>query len=504
MPSKRLPSDKKLVRARDYLTATDIYKYLICPHWPWFDRFADTEDLGRKRELTDGEIRRLDDGYQHEKNVMERITKGQSVVSIEELGDPSVLFEATKRAMTDGAECIYQGTLMADDRMGRVDLLMRTDGASSLGNWHYIPVDIKSSHELKVTHRFQLAFYAELLERVQGMYPEKAGIINREHEEHFFEPSSIRSDLRGVLAKIDRIRSGEKPEPVVRKSCFDTSPWGSACLAYAQATNDIALLYSVDVRRLDALRTLGIRTVDDAAEMDVSSYAGAADGLTMHGLETVKLQARSLRDKTVFVRKPVALPETSYEIHFDIESDLPNDADYLYGFLIRDGKGEDRYERFLAERPEDEGEMWKDFLKWLETLPPEYVVYHYAPYETTRLRQLEEQYGGSPWLDLFRSRMIDLKPYATKHLTLPLYFYSLKQICKFLGFSWRGALQSGGASIDYYERWCETGDRSILDAIVVYNEDDVRATAFLKDWLVKYAPNLAEYQAPYAWTKDGR
>lgn len=501
MSPKRLPAAKVPAKTEESLTATDIYKYLICPHWPWFDRFGEAEDIAKKRELTDGEIRRMDDGYQHEKEVMERITKGKEVVSIEEHGDRAGLFEATKQAMANGAECIYQGTLMADDRVGRVDLLMRVDGASALGNWHYIPVDIKSSHELKVTHRFQLAFYAELLERAQGVYPEKAGIINREHEDHYFEPSSMRADLQDVIAKIDRIRSGEKPAPVVRKSCFDTSPWGNACLAYAQATNDIALLYSVDMRRVEALRSLGIRTVDDAAEMDVSSYAGAAGGLTVHGLETVKLQARSLRGKTVFVRKLVALPETNYEIHFDIESDLPNDADYLYGFLIRDGKNPDRYERFLAERPEDEGEMWASFLTWLESLPPEYVVYHYAPYETTRLRQLEEQYGGSPWLDLFRSRMIDLKPYATKHLTLPLYFYSLKQICKFLGFSWRGALQSGGASIDYYERWCETGDRSVLDAIVVYNEDDVRATAFLKDWLVKYAQQLAEYQVPYPWTK---
>ncbi|MCW1892236.1 MAG: TM0106 family RecB-like putative nuclease [Candidatus Uhrbacteria bacterium] len=485
----------------DFLTATDIYKFLICPHWPWFDRFGEAEDVARKRELTDGEVRRMDDGYQHEREVMQEVMKGTTVVSIAEKGDAVALFEATKQAMAEGSACIYQGTLMADDRVGRPDLLIRVDGASMLGNWHYIPVDIKSCHELKVTHRFQLALYAWLLERTQGVYPEKAGIINREHEEHYFDPALMKADLQDVVEKIDRIRKGEKPAPVVRKSCFDTSPWGAACLAYAQATNDIALLYSVDVRRVEAMRSLGIHTVDDAADMDVSSYAGAAEGLTAHGLETIKMQAKSLRDKIAFVRKPVALPETRCEIHFDIESDLPNDVDYLYGFQIRDEKGE-RYERFLADHPKDEGDMWKAFLKWLETLPPEYVVYHYAPYEPTRLRLLEGRYGGSPWLELFRSRMIDLKPYATKHLTLPLYFYSLKQICKFFGFSWRGQLQSGGASIDYYERWCESGDRSVLEEIVTYNEDDVRATAFLKDWLSTYAQDLAAYEPPYPWVKE--
>ena len=60
-------------------------------------------------------------------------------------------------------------------------------------------------------------------------------------------------------------------------------------------------------------------------------------------------------------------------------------------------------------------------------------------------------------------------------------------------------MQSGGASIDYYENWCESGDRKILEEIIIYNEDDVRATAFLKDWLTKYGGALEEYEKPYLW-----
>ena len=33
----------------------------------------------------------------------------------------------------------------------------------------------------------------------------------------------------------------------------------------------------------------------------------------------------------------------------------------------------------------------------------------------------------------------------------------------------------------------ETGDRSYLEAILRYNEDDCRATYHIKDWLVQFA-----------------
>lgn len=482
------------------LTGSDFYRFLTCPHWPWFERFASPEEQALKRALTSGEERRLDDGFLHEREVMSGIMAKRRVTELATTGSPTALFEATRRAMEEGAEIIYQGTLLDGDWHGRPDLLMRQEGASRLGNWHYAPVEIKSAHELKPAHRLQLVFYSFLLERIQGVFPERAAMVNRDQEWHWFEPKASVADFEDVLAKLEAIRAGDKPPLVLRKACMDTSPWGAACKHQAEQENDIALLYNVDVRKLAALRDLGIHTVNNAADMHPEQLAGAAPGLTERALEIARLQARSLRDKTVFIKEPVQVPEAPIEIYFDIESDLPNDADYLYGFLLRDGNsGTAAYKPFVAEKPEDERIMWKEFLAWLETLPAEYVVYHYAPYEPMRLNILETRHGGSAALETFRSRLVDLKPLATKPVTFPLYFYGLKYICKFLGFRWTGELQSGGESIDWYERWCETGDRHVLDQIIQYNQDDVRATLFLKDWLVQYAKAITSYNPPYPW-----
>ncbi|MDE5112496.1 MAG: ribonuclease H-like domain-containing protein, partial [Trichodesmium sp. St7_bin2_1] len=45
---------------------------------------------------------------------------------------------------------------------------------------------------------------------------------------------------------------------------------------------------------------------------------------------------------------------------------------------------------------------------------------------------------------------------------------------------------NGAQSICWYEKWLETGDRSLLDAIVIYNEDDCYATYYIKEWLSKF------------------
>jgi uncharacterized protein len=113
---------------------------------------------------------------------------------------------------------------------------------------------------------------------------------------------------------------------------------------------------------------------------------------------------------------------------------------------------------------------------------------------------MEEQYGGSEWLERFRANMVDLKEYSSSCVTFPLYFYGLKYIAKFLHFSWRNKeIKNGGESVDQFEKYLETGDMRILDALKMYNEDDVRATAFLKDWMKKYCQSECVYHTPYPW-----
>ncbi|MFA4954004.1 MAG: TM0106 family RecB-like putative nuclease [Patescibacteria group bacterium] len=481
-----------------YITATDIYKYFQCPHWPYYDRFATPEEAKLKRPLSEGEKRRLEDGVEHEQVVVESLYSQRDMTELAPSGDAEKDAAQTLQLMRLGVPIIYQGTLLWGNRTGRPDILEKREGASALGEWHYVPIDIKSTHELEKYQKYQLAFYSELLKHTQDKEPEEAAIINADKICLPFDPRGIKDDYAALMADIESLADGKKPLPVLRKACLEVGQWGVLCEADAVAKNDIARLYNVDVQKLKALRTLGVRNVADAADMSIASLVGAVKGLTEHALETIKIQAESLENDSIIVRRPVKLDYPGWEIHFDIESDPPTGLDYLYGILIKhDGVTE--YKAFVAETLEQEHAMWSDFLDWIKTLPGDYAVYHYSSYELSRLKTLEQRYGGSIWLDYFRDKTVDLKELTKHSITYPLHFYGLKNIAKFLGFKWRGDIANGAVSIDRFEQFKATGDRSILEDIIKYNEDDVLATAYLKAWLDKYAGAPTIYLPPYPW-----
>lgn len=478
------------------LTATDFYRYLQCPHWPYWERFGDPAE---RRSLTEFEEQRLADGLDHEARVVAKIYGDSTEVSA---ASPAEGIAATRILMEQGVPVIYQGWLSDGEWLGRPDILERHEGESALGAWYYVPVDVKRAHELKKEHMFQLIMYALLLEKVQQRFPAHPAILNGDGERLEFDPQEYMAEFREVALKLERVVAGERPEPVYRKSCEDTSPWGKACFRLAKEHDDVALLFNVEISKLTFLREHGIRTIYEAADMDPATLEGQAPGMTLRALQSIQRQARSLVDQSVIIKKPWMHETTGTEIHFDIESHPMTDTDYLYGFWIRDeAYPEGKSVFFLADTPEEEEKMWKEFLAWLPTLPAEYTVYHYATYEATRIRVLAKRYGDeeNPWLLRFADRLFDLKEAAREYGVYPLYFYSLKNICMFLGFAWTSEVKSGGASIGAYERWLSTHDRSVLDDLVQYNRDDVRATAYLLAWLNQYARQEGVYPKPYPW-----
>ncbi len=82
--------------------------------------------------------------------------------------------------------------------------------------------------------------------------------------------------------------------------------------------------------------------------------------------------------------------------------------------------------------------------------------------------------------------MVDLLPITTSSYILPLYFYSIKDIAKHFGFKWQHEKADGAQSTFWYEQWLEKCDRTVLQDIINYNEDDVRATEFLHRWLKEH------------------
>ncbi|WKZ29551.1 MAG: TM0106 family RecB-like putative nuclease [Patescibacteria group bacterium] len=464
-------------QALPHLTPDAFYKHEKCPNWLYWDLFGDPEKKGKVPAMLE---RLREDGVLHEKKVIESLGDFEEVPSE---GDADALFTATRALMARGVPTIYQGTLKDGDWVGRPDLLIRTEGVSTFGDWMYEAVDIKSSRQLNEVHQMQLTFYALLLKKIQGVKPEEGKIINVDREWLSFPIEEAESAFFDVLDKVIAIRAGEKPEALFTSACKD-SPWYEECKREAEAKDDIGLIYKIYKSEYRRLRDAGYATLAKFAKSDLAKIQETVAGVSDHRLERLHLQAQALHEKKIVRLEEPGLPPVATELFFDIESDPMIGVEYMHGLLVREN-GKEFYKVFTAEKPEDEGAAWLafcDFIEGYEGAP----IYHYGWYELDAIKRLSAKHGISKKAAsaLDRVNMIDLNRVVQHAVIFPLYFYSLKDVAKYLGFRWRAADASGANSVLWFQEWCEKGDRALLQKITDYNEDDVRATAFLKDWLV--------------------
>ena len=106
--------------------------------------------------------------------------------------------------------------------------------------------------------------------------------------------------------------------------------------------------------------------------------------------------------------------------------------------------------------------------------------------------------------DFIRSEQwVDLLPIVKDQLVTGLRSMGLKTVAPLAGFSWRGADVGGNlAMVRYVEATAEGEDELCGEArrwLLDYNEDDVRATATLRDWLdqnVSVLPSIEDAVVP--------
>lgn len=473
---------------KPHLNPSTFYQYLTCPLQLWFERHGDRRQKGKLPAIQEDLMRR---GRDLEAEIARRMGFGAaSVVS----DDQDEAFEETLGLMREG-KTIYQGTLIDGTWIGRPDFLIPKKGRSRLGPHHYTIADVKLAREVTDEHRFQLAFYALLLERIQGVRPRYASIITGDRVEVRVDVDEYLDAFHLTLAGIEKVLAGEKPAPFLSSACKE-SPWFGSCVAEALACNDLSLLHKIRRNEYEKLRATGIRTVKHLVDADPRVLQRQVSGVSLARLERLQRQAFAIWEDTHVLTGTPDLPAAETEVYYDVESDpLAKPAlHYLHGALVvRKGKRpRATYHGFLVRNPKQEGRAWKRFCAFVAALPEDAAIYHYGRYEHEVIRELSERHGA-PRAALERlGVMIDLQRVTQQCVIFPVTFYTLKDIAKYLGFRWRHKQASGLNSIQWYAEW-RRGARSakgkrMLKDILEYNEDDVKATRVLKEFLAGLAP----------------
>ena len=492
VPKLRLA--KLSVNTKNYkLTGEHFYRFFQCPHWIWYDVYGDQAKKGYIPPLIEMIHQR---GLKHEKKMIK--SRVFEEIKPELYKDLDEAFLATLELMKQGKN-IYHGVLMDQHWVGIPDLLearpVEPGAHSNFGDHYYVVYDAKSTREIRDDYKFQLVFYSLILERLQGVRPRQAYIINAEGEERSFPIDEFTSQFHLTREAIEKILDGEKPPPFLKSSCKH-SPWYALCVEETEGCQDISLIYKLTQADQRRLYEADIRTVKDLAEADLDDLRSRFEDWNFDKILRFHNQANVLLSHQPIILKKPQFSAVANEIYFDIESDPTEGIDYLLGVLVKNSAGQTEYKYFLAQDKTDEADNWRRFLDWLEELE-DFVIYHYSFYEQEIFNRLANRYGISLTLrDKFKNNTLDLHRITVETAVLPLYFYSLKDVARYLGFNWRDEKAGGAESVVWYNDWLKTGDKKIMDKILQYNEDDVRATLFVKEWLEKQKPRTTKEKLP--------
>ncbi|MDX2098863.1 MAG: TM0106 family RecB-like putative nuclease [Leptolyngbyaceae cyanobacterium bins.59] len=480
------------------LTAELLLYFQRCNRRAFLDVFGDQD---QRDPPSDYLLKLIQDSGTHRKRVLSQWNWQQPDYPKD---DWESGFQATVRLMQEGVECIHRGVLLAQETpdvllLSQPDLLIRQPGQSRWGDWIYIPAEIKLGKRPKLEYQFMAAFDVHVLADIQEEWAETAYLLLREKGTYEVDLWKTVPPMQTLLKEcIATLAAPDAPEVFIARNRCNLCSWYSQCYTIAQSTEHLSLLPGVTASRYPHLKAKGLTTVAALATTppDVLETFPGFNADIAHKLV---FQARSSLENRALVRSDVEfqlaqdLPTAEVELYFDIEAEPELNLAYLHGILVVDRRtGAETFHPLLAKQPENEPEVWQQFLDLVWRYPTA-PIYHFCPYELQTIERLAYTYGLSEsLLRSLRSRFVDLHERVTRAVVLPVESYALKPIVRWMGFEWRDPNGSGAQAICWYDQWLETGDRSYLELILRYNEDDCRAMRHLKDWLVEFLTDPSE------------
>jgi uncharacterized protein len=498
------------------LSATDLINHLECAHLSHLDLEVVSGRLSieeTREEAADLVARK---GDEHEAAYLESLrAAGKSVVEIESEPGLDGLergAERTREAMRGGAEIIYQAVLFDGRRWrGYADFLERAPAPSGLGGWSYEVADTKLARRVKPYFLLQLCFYSELLAAEQGTEPKLVHVVLGTHARESFRLDDFAAYYRSVKDRFERAlgagANGTYPHPV--EHC-ELCHWQEHCEGHREADDHLSLV--ANMRRSQTTR-LNEKGIEKVAELAHATSADRPTRIGPHTFETLRRQAalqvrqRSSGTPSYELLVPAAerglarlpLPSPG-DLYFDMEGDpfFDQALEYLFGVTSLE-EGRPQFRAFWATDRAEEKRAFERFIDFvLERLErsPDLHVYHYAPYEPTALKRLTGLHATrEDELDhLLRNQvLVDLYTVVRQGLRISQPSYSIKKLEPFYMAERETDVAEGGDSIIAFEKFLDTGDRGLLEAIERYNEDDCRSTWLLHGWLLDRRSEAIEH-----------
>ncbi len=508
---------------RLHLSPTDLSSFLGCRHRTGLD-LAVAHRVLAKPEWNDPTVQALRErGARHERAYVDSLrARGLEVIEIDQERHADARVAATLDAMRNGAAVIVQAALENGEWTGYADVLHRVEAPSALGDWSYEPYDTKLARETRGGTILQLATYVDLLERLQGVRPERLHVVTPAaiHTYRFADFAAyfrlVRRQFLDTLALgHDDVRETHYPEPV--EQC-EVCRWWLRCNAQRRRDDHLSFIAGITRLHRQELTLQRYPTLAAAAAMPVpiaftpvrgsrDAYARIREQARLQHVQRSALQPvhemLPLGDGQGLARLPEPSPG---DLFLDLEGARfarEGGREYLFG-LWRRGEDEPPPGRYagrwaftdVEERTRFEALIDRILQSW--AVDPGMHVYHFGHYEPTALKRLMGRYATrADEIDrlLRAERFVDLHVIVRQALRAGVESYSIKQLEQFYAFAREVDLRDAGAHRQAVELALENGaaiaiSENVRAAVEGYNRDDCRSTEALRDWLERLRAEL--------------
>jgi len=489
------------------LSPSDLTAYLACEHLTTLDLRAARGDLVVSEPSEQAQLL-FEKGLAHEAAYLERLrAEGLDVREITVDDGYDAAARATRAAIEDGVDVVYQAVLADGRWRGVADFLIRLEAGT------YEALDTKLARNAKPAYILQLCFYNELLGRLQGSEPDHIHVLLGSGERQSFRPQDFDAYARHVRTRLERFVAEEPAtEPMPVDHC-GVCEFLARCEDWWEEVDHLSRVAGAGRRQIQKLAPAGITTMRALA---LANPAKPPPGINADTFEKLHRQAalqleRHDTGKLEYVlldpqpeRGLALLPDPSTgDIFFDIEGnpfwDERGSLEYLWGLLDTD-------QTFTPLWADDHPSERRAFEELVDTVHarlaehPDMHVYHYAAYEVSALRRLAGRYNTreAEVDDLLTRRvLVDLLKVVRGGLAASVPGYGLKEMEAFLPLARHAEIRDGGTSIIEHERYIQTRDPAILDAIAAYNREDCIATLELRDWLLARRQEALDRFGPF-------
>jgi predicted RecB family nuclease len=376
-----------------------------------------------------------------------------------------------------------------EDLSVRFDALLRVDGDSRLGGFHYKPVIFHEAEKTSASLRMLLALHGVILCGIQGKEPATAVLFHGcGCQERKVKLAGVLAQARRRLREIRELRTDPLPRLVLNSHC-QVCEFRQRCQAEATTKDDLSLLRGMGEKEIKKYARRGIFTVTQLSFTfrPPRKMKKPEERMVVH---SHALQALSIREKKVHVLGSPLLPASANRIYLDLEGDPERGFCYLAGMVVRKGEAEERHS-FWIDSPADEPILLGQLLS-VAARNPDAWLYSYGGYEAAFLRRASKDAGRNEEVASILARLCNVLLIVHTHVYFPAYTNGLKDVARHLGFCWTDPDASGIQSVVWRRRWEDSGDMALKEKLATYNLEDCDALRHVAEFLYAACPRPSD------------